>query len=411
MTAGRPRALSLGVVGVGVALSVVGAWFWPSLAEIVRIRTPKADAEAWWPPLEPAVRVRPLLAPAGGVGDDVGGDHVWLLPTHAVALEPPPATPLEAVQAPVARYRVPVLGVVSSRDHSELVLPPPPLAESLGQVRLIRCQPGKLCPSACTRSQQWKWEASPHSELQNVNASFRGVLTFSCDEVQPGDELTVALVRDKVVLARRRLRVVGYRGFAVVTSVQGIALNMSAGPSMQASKGMAALHRRLLEESLSFMPILRNTSFHFLSTGPLTAHHDLVRWLHDDDQAHFPNGSLAVLANGQGRYRAVAELIHSFPGRKFVLFGDVNARDDEALGAIARDFGNSVSCVLLRDDETTPTTPETPGEIATSGPLMDIDPRKLRFFRKARDLRAFSLPLVGQYGNCANDRTPMPGFA
>jgi hypothetical protein len=101
-------------------------------------------------------------------------------------------------------------------------------------------------------------------------------------------------------------------------------------------------------------------SFHYVSASPWPLYSPLVDWLDADG---FPVGTMHLRhvrlrdwrtdrkreTSFHNKREAIAQLLRLYPGRKFILCGDSGERDAELYGGLARDFGEQIAYVAIRD--------------------------------------------------------------
>ncbi len=100
--------------------------------------------------------------------------------------------------------------------------------------------------------------------------------------------------------------------------------------------------------------------FHYVSASPWPLYSPLVDWLSADA---FPAGTLHLRhvrlrdfrgdrtreAAFRSKRMAVESLLRSYPSRRFIFCGDSGERDAELYGEIARNFGNQVQYIAIRN--------------------------------------------------------------
>lgn len=104
---------------------------------------------------------------------------------------------------------------------------------------------------------------------------------------------------------------------------------------------------------------LRGVSFHYVTASPWPLYEPLVSWLDADG---FPVGSMHLrhvrlrdLSGKRHREQAIRtkkdtieRILRTYPGRRFLLFGDSGEHDSEIYGQIARDFGDQILHIAIR---------------------------------------------------------------
>lgn len=193
---------------------------------------------------------------------------------------------------------------------------------------------------------------------------------------------------------RGAVRLLDHAGFSVISDIDDTVkvTNVTCRHSLLENTflrefsvvtGMAEVYRRWATQG---------AAFHYVSSSPWQLFAPLSEFF---ERARLPAGSFHLRSFGlrdhmlrrlwmlrkRAKISVLTTLLQSFPRRHFVLLGDSGERDPEIYGAVARSYGNQITCTYIRELPQHPMTTER-----CENAFQGVDGNRWKVFRDAAEL-------------------------
>lgn len=192
-----------------------------------------------------------------------------------------------------------------------------------------------------------------------------------------------------------RAQLIGRTGLSVISDIDDTIKDSQVGDrrammrntflrEFQPVPGMAEMYRGWAQ---------RGVVFHYVSGSPWQLYTPLSDFFRAEG---FPPGSVhlklfrltdstvfSLLASQEKtKLRAIEPILAAFPRRRFILVGDSGEEDPEIYGKIARQYGDRIAAILIRN-----VSDEAADGRRLRAAFAGIDPKRWRLFRQPEELR------------------------